>query len=135
MIGHHVAQRAGRIIEAAAVPDAEFFVDSDLHVIDVIAVPDRLEHAIGETQHQDVLHRLLAEIVIDPVDLVLVEDLQEIAVQRSGRSEIGPERLFHHQPAPGAVFFLQQTGAAELAGDRREGAWRRGEIKQPVAAG
>ncbi|MGY4378946.1 hypothetical protein ACVWZ3_006585 [Bradyrhizobium sp. i1.3.6] len=53
-------------------------------MVDMVAIPDRLEHAVGKAQHQDVLHRLLAEIMIDPVDLVLVHDLQEIGIQRLG---------------------------------------------------
>ena len=60
MVRHHVAERAGRIVKAAAMPDAEFFIDGDLDVIDMVTVPDRLEHAIGEAQYQNVLHRLLA---------------------------------------------------------------------------
>ena len=75
MVRHHVAQRAGRVVETAAVADAELLVDGDLDVVDMVAVPDRLEHAVGEAQHQDVLHRFLAEIMIDPVDLVLVDQL------------------------------------------------------------
>ncbi|MGX1327379.1 hypothetical protein AB7M56_001878 [Bradyrhizobium elkanii] len=46
-------------------------------MVDVVAIPDRLEHAVGEAQHQDVLDGFLAEIVIDPVDLVLVHQLQQ----------------------------------------------------------
>ena len=135
MVRHHVAQRAGCVVEAAAMADAELLVDGDLHVVDVIAIPDRLEHAVGEAQHQDVLDRLLAEVVIDPVDLVLVEDFQQCAVQGLGRGEVGAERLFDHQPPPRAVGLLQQTGAAELAADRRECIRRRCQIEQPVAAG
>ena len=75
MVRHHVAQRAGLVVEAAAMADAELFIDRDLDVVDMVAVPDRLEHAVGEAQHQDVLHRLLAEVVIDPVDLVLIDEL------------------------------------------------------------
>ena len=114
MVRHHVAQRAGRVVEAAAMADAELFVHGDLDVIDMVAIPDRLEHAVGEAQHQDVLHRLLAEIMIDPVDLVLVHDLQQLAIQRARGREVGAERLFDHQPPPGAVL-LHHAGAAELA--------------------
>ena len=70
------------VVEAAAVTDAELFVHGDLYVVDMVAIPDRLEHAVGKTQHQDVLHRLLAEVVIDPVDLVLVDELQQFGIQR-----------------------------------------------------
>ena len=59
---------------AAMADDPDLLIDGDLHMVDVIAVPDRLEHAVGEAQHQDVLHRLLAEIMIDPVDLLLVDE-------------------------------------------------------------
>ncbi len=136
MVRHHVAQRAGCVVEAAAVADAELFVDGDLHVIDVVAIPDRLEHAVGEAQHQDVLHRLLAEIVIDPVDLVLGEEFEQLRIQCLRGFEIGAERLFHHQPPPcGAVFFLQEADPAELARNRRERIGRRGEVEQAVAAG
>jgi hypothetical protein len=30
-------------------------------MVDVVAIPDRLEHAVGEAQHHDVLDRFLAE--------------------------------------------------------------------------
>jgi len=119
---------------SAAVADPELFVDGDLDMVDVIAVPDRLEHAVGKAQHQDVLHGLLAEIMIDPVDLMLFDQLQQFAVQRLRRGEVGAERLFDHQPPPDAVFF-QHAGAAELLADGQEGIGRRGEIKQPVALG
>ena len=78
MVRHHVAQRAGGVIEAAAVADAELLVDGDLHMVDVVAIPDRLEHAVGEAQHQDVLDGFLAEIMIDPVDLVLFENFSTV---------------------------------------------------------
>ena len=67
----HVAQRAGLLVVAAAPLDAERLGDGDLHVVDVAAVPERLEDAVGEAEDQDVLDRLLAEVVVDAVDLRL----------------------------------------------------------------
>ncbi len=77
MVRHHVAQRAGRVVEAAAVTDTELLIHGDLDVVDVITIPDRLEHAVGEAHHQDVLDGFLAEIMVDPVDLVLVDEFQQ----------------------------------------------------------
>jgi hypothetical protein len=117
------------------VADAEFFLHGDLHMVDVIAIPDRLEHAVGKAQHQDVLDGFLAQVMIDPVDLMLVDDFQEFGVQEFGRGKVGAERFFNHQPPPRTAFVLpQQTGAAEFAADRQERIRRRRQIEQPVAA-
>ena len=70
---HHVAQRAGPVVEVAAAFDAHRLGHRDLHVVDRGRVPQRLEQHVGEAQRQQVLHRLLAEIVIDAEDLLLGE--------------------------------------------------------------
>ena len=114
--------------------DGEFFLDGDLDMIDVVAIPDRLEHAIGEAKDENVLDGFLAEIMIDPVDLMLVGDLEQLAIEGFGRREIGAERLLDHQPAPRAMLFAQQPDAAELFCDRRKGGRRDGKIEQAIAA-
>ena len=96
--------------------DAELLVDGDLHMIDVIAIPDRLEHAVGEAQHQDVLDRFLAEIMIDPIDLVFVNDFQQFGIQGLGGGEVGAERLFDHQPPPGAFLLLSANRCGRVRG-------------------
>ena len=70
----HVAQRAGLLVVGRAVLDAERLGHGDLDVIDIMPVPDRLEEDVGEAEGEDVLDRLFAEVVIDPVDLPLGED-------------------------------------------------------------
>jgi len=65
------------------LPQAERFRDVDLHVIDEIAIPDRLEQAVGEAKRQDVLRRLFAQEMIDPEDLLFGEYL--VQLWRSGR--------------------------------------------------
>ena len=85
----HVAEGAGFLVEAAAHLDRERLRHVDLDVVDVVAVPDRLEHAVGEAQGQQVLDRLAADVVVDPEDLLLVEDgvdeRVELAAPRRGR--------------------------------------------------
>ena len=58
----------------------------------MLAIPDRLEEGIREAQVHDVLHGLLPEKVVDPVD-PLGEDRREPLVQLAGGGEVGPERL------------------------------------------
>ena len=83
----HVAQRARSLVIRRAAFDADGLGRGDLHVIDVAPVPDRLEHAVGEAKHQQVLDGLLAEVVVDAEDLVFREMAVELRVQllRAGR--------------------------------------------------
>jgi hypothetical protein len=39
----------------------------------VVGVPDRLEQRVGEAQRQQVLDRLLAQVVVDPEDVLRVK--------------------------------------------------------------
>ncbi len=45
--GTRVAQRAGLLVEFAAMLDADGFGDGDLNVLDLLPVPQRLEQAVG----------------------------------------------------------------------------------------
>ena len=93
MVLDHVADRAGLLVEAPRPCDAEALGHGDLHAIDVVAVPDRLQERIGEAEIEQVLHRLLAEIVVDAEDRVLGED-RRAASRLSARAEaVAPERL------------------------------------------
>ena len=97
---HHIAQRARLLIERPAALDADFFRRRDLDVIDIVPVPDRLEDPIGKAKDQDVLHRLLAQVVIDAEDLVFVEDPVHFVVQLARRVQIVAERLLDDARAP-----------------------------------
>ena len=74
---HHVPEGARVIVVAAAVLHPHLFSYGDLHVVDVSPVPDRLEEGVGKAKGEQVLHRLLAQIVVDPVDLGFIEDAGE----------------------------------------------------------
>ena len=78
--------------------DPEILGHGDLDVVDVATVPDRLEDAVGEPQHLEVLHRLLAEVVVEAEHLRLVERRGHLGVQLQRRFEVVPERLLDHQP-------------------------------------
>ena len=105
MILHHVAQRAGIVVVPSPLLHSHRFGDGDLHVIDVAPVPDRLEERIGKPEGEDVLHRLLAQVVIDAVNLVFTHVLPQLAVQRLRRLQIAAKGLFKHNTAPVPVLF------------------------------
>ena len=49
MVLDHVAGRADAVVVAGPAADADVLGHGDLHVVDVVAVPDRLEHACWRT--------------------------------------------------------------------------------------
>ena len=94
-------------------------------------VPQRLEQRVGEAQRHQVLHRLLAEIMVDPVDPVLGEVPADRVVDRAGRGQAFADRLFDHH----ARAVLRQAGGAEPVADRPEQLRRCGEVEHPDPAG
>ena len=64
-------------------------------MVDEIAIPDRLEQAIGEPEGENVLRRLLAEEVVNAEDLILAEDLVQVGVELFRALQVDPERLLH----------------------------------------
>ncbi len=91
MILDHVAHRADLFVESAAALDTEALRHGDLHVRDVLAVPDGLEKAIREAEVEKILHRLLAEVMIDAKNGLLGEHAQERRVQRLRGRQVAAE--------------------------------------------
>ena len=121
----HVPHDAGLFVELSTSCDAERFGHRDLDVLHVVPVPDGFEKGVGEAEIEDILHRLLAQVVVDAKDAMLVKLLVQHIVERAGGRQIAPERFFHHHPgATGA------PGVAQTVHDRRKERWRNGQIVQ-----
>ena len=115
MVDDDVAQGADRVVEVAAVLDAEALGHRDLDGVDVVAVPDRLEHRVREPEVEDLLEAHLPEEVVDPVELRLVDVLVQLGGQRARRVEVVAERLLDdHSPV------LGQAGLGQAFDDRAE---------------
>ena len=114
---HHVAQRAGFLVITAAVAHAEFFADGDLHVVHGFAVPQPLENGIGKAEHQNVLHRFLAEIMVNAADLLLVGVAGQLGVEGARGGEVVAERLLDDEPLPAVLadFLVQQSRRGAIA--------------------
>jgi hypothetical protein len=112
----HVAQRAGLLVVPGPLLDAGGFGDRDLDVVDRLAAPGPLDHRVREAEDEDVLHRLLAEVMVDPEHVRLVEDLARDAVELARAGEIVPDRLLDHDPR-----LVSEPGLADSPDDRRKG--------------
>src|SRR5262245_16522751 len=95
-------------------------------------VPQRLEQAVGKAQRHDVLDRFLAEEMVDPIDLMLLERLEDVRIERFGRRQVVAEGLLDHYPAPLAIAFRHQAGGAEPGDRRAEETIRDGEVEEVV---
>ena len=127
-VGHdHVPVGAGRVVERGPALDRQRLRHVDLHVPDVITVPDRLEQPVREPERQDVVDRLLAQEVVDPEDLRLVEDRVHRLVQLAGGLQVGAERLLDDDPGVAGG----QARRAEHAHHRGERGGRHGQVEQP----
>src|SRR4029077_17609525 len=105
--------------------DADRFRVRDLHMVDVAIVPEGLEDTVAETEHQQVLHRLLAAVVIDAVDLPFGENALNLRIHGLRRFEIMSKRLFNDDAAPTPIRFLCQVVTAELLDDVCKKLWGR----------
>ena len=98
MVLNHVAQRAGFLVIGGPGADAFCFADRDLDVVDVLVIPNRLEDAVGESNHHEVLDGLFAQIVVDPEDLRLVEDASGHGVDLLRGGKIAADGFFDDDP-------------------------------------
>ncbi|CRR47400.1 hypothetical protein PAERUG_E16_London_17_VIM_2_04_14_05538 [Pseudomonas aeruginosa] len=120
---HHVAQLPGLVEVAPAAFDADLLGHGDLHVGDVVLVPLGLEQAVGEAQGDQVLHRLLAQVMVDPVNAAFREESGDRLVDLAGRLQVMPDGLLQHHPGT-----FGETGGGEVLADAAEHRGRRGEV-------
>ena len=104
-------------------------------MVDELLAPQRFEDAVGEAQREDVLDRLLAEVVIDPEHLMLAECGADLLVERARRFEIVAERLLDDHPRDAAALVFRQPGLAEVLEDGGVGRWGSREVEDAVALG
>src|ERR1022692_2159296 len=117
MILDHVPGRADAVVIPGPAADADVLGHRDLDMIHVAAIPDRLEQRVSEPERQQVLYRLLAQVVIDPEDRMRREDRAEHVIELTSADQVMPERLLDHDPPPAARRRLAGHG-------RLHGYWR-----------
>ena len=122
------------LVEGGPAPDADVLGHRDLHGVDVVGVPDRLEQRVGEAQREQVLDRLLAQVVVDPEDVPGGEHVVDEPVQRLRRGEVVAERLLHDDASPALrLVVVGHPRALHLLQHRGEGRrWDR-EVERGVA--
>ena len=130
MVLDHVPQGTGMVVIITAVADPQVLGHRDLHVIDVVPVPDRLENAVGKPKSQDVLNRFLAEVVIDAKNLGFIEEFAQAAIQSAGRIQIMAEGFFHDDAAIAPV--AVELGVRQTLGQGLDHTGRHRHVKDAI---
>ena len=99
----------------AAILDAEALGHRDLDALDVVAVPDRLEHRVGEPQVEQLLEAHLPQEVVDAQELRLVDHRVQLGSERARGGEVVAERLLDDDAR-----VLGEPGRGEALDDRAE---------------
>jgi len=121
----HVADDADAVEVASAPLRAEVLLEGDLHRLDVLRRPERLEERVCPPERRNVEQDLLAEVVVDPmghvsdmswtcpgqgsskvvadpIELRLVEVARRERVELLERGGVAAERLLDQQPREAA---------------------------------
>ncbi len=135
MVLDDVAGGTDTVVVAAPPAETDVLGHGDLHAVDVVRVQHRLEHLVGEAQCQEVLDRLLAQVVVDAEHRRLREHAVDHSVELLGALEVVTERLLDHHPAPAALRLVGQPGFRQLLADLRERLRRDRQVERVIAAG
>ena len=125
MVLHHVPHRPGFVVIGPAAAHAHFFGDRDLHMIDILRIPQRLEQRIAETHRHQVLDGLFAQVVVDAVNLCLVEMRGQRRVERARGLAVTSKGFFNNDPS----VLARDVEVMQSLGQRPEQAGRDREIK------
>ena len=88
MILNHVTQTSALFVVASTRAHPDFFGHGDLHTIDEVSIPQWFENRIRESLHQQILHGLFTEIMIDPIHLMLLKHRADRSVEIASRFKI-----------------------------------------------
>ncbi len=99
MILDHVPQLS-RLVKITPAPlYSHLFCHCNLDVVNGIVIPVGSEYGIGKAKGDQIQDRLLAQVVVDPVDLALVKETGHHVVDLPRRLKVFSNGLFQHHPS------------------------------------
>src|SRR5690625_252367 len=130
MILNHISERTRLIVVPASVLNIYCFGDSYLDIVDVISIPEGFKDSIRKPESQNILHRLFAQVVVDPKNLALFKVSRQVIVKSSCTFKVPAKRLFNHESA----FFgiPAQAGHVHIQSNRFNKPRSYREIEYPV---
>src|SRR5262249_21123111 len=91
---HHIKDGARLIVEGASTLNTELLRHRDLHAFDVVAIPERLEKRVSESEVQHILNGPLPKVMVDTEYRFLWKSADQDLIQFLCRYKVGSKRLF-----------------------------------------
>ena len=101
MVLNHVAGCADPVVVTGATTNPDIFGHSDLHVVNIIVVPEGFKHRVGESDRQNILNGLFSQIVVDAKNTARREDTVHQSIEPLSAFQIVTKGFFDNDPAPG----------------------------------
>jgi hypothetical protein len=79
---------------------AKRFSKDDLHIAHKVSAEERLEDKVCKAKHCQVLHQLLAEVVVDPENLIFCEHFFQVGIELPTALKVTAEGLLNYHPCP-----------------------------------
>ena len=109
VIRYHVTECAGAFIIPSTLLNPHGFCGSDLNMVNILPVPNRLENTVAKSERHNILYRFFPEIVINSVNLVLIEHFFELLIQGTGRLVIMPKGFLNDHTPPMSILFADEV--------------------------
>ena len=100
MVLHHVSDDSKLVKVTTTALSTEGFLESDGDAGNVVSAPGGTKDHVSKSQADQVLHHLLAKVVINPVQLVLREQLLQVVTEVRGAGRVLTEGFLYNDPGP-----------------------------------
>ena len=99
MVLYHIAQLTDAIVVSPSPFNADLFSNRDLHVVNATLIPLGIDKPVSKPQHQQVLHRLLTQVMVNPVNVALVEKASQGLIDLAGGGQAFANGFFKNDSA------------------------------------
>ena len=100
MVLHHISDDPKLIKVSATALGTKRFLEGDGDAGNAVSVPCWSKDHVAKPEADEVLHHLLAQVVVNPVQLLLGEKLLQMITQVSRAGRIFAKRFLHNNSGP-----------------------------------
>ena len=100
MILEHVPHHPSLLVVTRPVLYTECLCAGNLYVVDILTVPDGVKDGVRETEHEDILNRLLTKVVIDSEYLPFLKVEVYLFIELPRRGQAAAKGLLDNDAGP-----------------------------------